>query len=388
MAAVSLRATDVAPTPTPPSALMSRSTEAIAVSLAMPTAIEAPTATWLPWVWPVATVVCSLLWSAWLLYAPLMPSPAVFSPRRATVVLSPTETATTGVTEILAPEAPPSTLVPMVWSLLAFSPKLAPPVIAALSATSATVLLATTFTPTDAPTPTLASAPASTSAPAVTVLVEALPASIRMSPVPAFTVAPTPKPAPAVSVSPCTRAVVVLATVLIASEPATPTLPAPAPLWASATKSFLASASMPAWTVRPCALTLALSLTMAVLVAVAAFTATAAPMPTLVPPASVWLPSALAAASVSALLVTLRAPPVLVMLRPAPIDALVSELATLMPTAAATLTPPSLVSALGASSPVGLVVLSSFLPVLPPEVSGAAGALSAVALPLSLAESP
>ncbi|EWS57737.1 hypothetical protein Y695_04775 [Hydrogenophaga sp. T4] len=78
----------------------------------MPTAIEAPTATWLPWVWPVATVVCSLLWSAWLLYAPLMPSPAVFSPRRATVVLSPTETATTGVTEILAPEAPPSTLVP------------------------------------------------------------------------------------------------------------------------------------------------------------------------------------------------------------------------------------------------------------------------------------
>ncbi|MCY1546315.1 hypothetical protein D9M68_823050 [compost metagenome] len=78
---------------------------------------------------------------------------------------------------------------------------------------------------------------------------------------------------------------------------------------------------------------------MAVLVAVAAFTATAAPMPTLVPPASVWLPSALAAASVSAVLVTLRAPPVLVMLRPLPIDAVVSELATFTPTAAATATP-------------------------------------------------
>jgi hypothetical protein len=67
IAEVSLRATDVAPTLTPSTALMSRSTEAITVSLAMPTAIEAPTATWLPWVWPVATVVCSLLWSAWLL---------------------------------------------------------------------------------------------------------------------------------------------------------------------------------------------------------------------------------------------------------------------------------------------------------------------------------
>ena len=75
------------------------------------------------------------------------------------MVLSPIETATNGVTAIPAPAAPPVTSVPMLCALWAFNPKLAPPLITARSATSATVLLATTFTPTDAPTPTLALSP-------------------------------------------------------------------------------------------------------------------------------------------------------------------------------------------------------------------------------------
>ena len=164
-----------------------------------------------------------------LLYAPVMFKPVADVPRRAIVVLSPIETATTGVTAILAPAAPPSTVVPMVCAPVAFRPRLAPPVTTALSATSATVLLLTTFTPMDAPTPTLAVPPVPvTDAPAFTVLLDALPASIRTLPAPAST-----------WVLPCRLATVLLTEVLMASAPATPTLPAPAPLFASATKSLL-----------------------------------------------------------------------------------------------------------------------------------------------------
>ena len=305
---------------------------------------------------------------------------------------------------------------------MALSPRSLPPVSAALSATSATVVLTPTFTPIDAPTPTLAVPPVPvTLAPDSTVAVVLFPASIRMSPVLAATPALTDAPMPSLSVSPSRAATVVLTATFAASAPATPTSPAPAPLVALATDSLFWPVTLTALTVSPRVLTTASSPTTATLVEMPAFNATAAPTPTLVLPGSTWLPSATALVSVSLALVTLSAPPVLAIVRPLPTFAVVVAIPTFTPTAAATATPPDCVlsSVFGASlvwstlllesfdaaataapAAVGELVVAAWAAFLvsgsleaaaaakPAEVGEVAAALSADFLPASLAASP
>ena len=117
--------------------------------------------------------------------------------RTCSVVFTDIDSAASGVTETLAPAAPPVTSVLMLCSAVAFRPRSLPPLRRAWSPSSATVVFTATLSPTEAPTPTLALSPSIlTSAPALTVLVVAFCASIRTSPAPpavvAFTLAPAP----------------------------------------------------------------------------------------------------------------------------------------------------------------------------------------------------
>ena len=155
-----------------------------------------------------------------------------------------------------------------------------------------------------------------------------------MSPVPASTLAPVPL----LSLSPWIRAVVVLASVLIASDPATPTLAAPAPLLLLVAKVFDSPAGTVACKVSPLAWTCALSPIRAVLVSAPMLSAKAAPMPTSAPSPTV-LPSA---STVEALLATPEtvASPVVFCRALEPIEACVWLLRLTIATAAATSTLP------------------------------------------------
>ena len=208
------------------------------------------------------------------------------SPSRAVVVFTMTVTAASGVTDTAAPAAPPVTSVVAVWSAVAFRPKSLPLVISDLSPASATTVLTPTFTPIEAPTPTLAAASVpTTSAPDLTVLVVMFAASMRMSPPCALTTAPLLSTSSVLS--PSSAATVVLTTMLAANDPATPTLPAPAPLFASATKSLFSPVALTALMVRPLVWISAFSPTTATFVEMPTFSATAAPTPTSVLPLSI-----------------------------------------------------------------------------------------------------
>ena len=177
----------------------------------------------------------------------------------------------------------------------------------------------------------------------------------------------------------------VLTPTLAASEPARPTLPAPAPLVALATASLFWPVTFTALTVKPLVVTTVSSLTTATLVEMPAFNATAAPTPTSVLPGSTWLPSAIAELSVSLALVTFSAPFVLPMVRPLATLATVVATPTFTPTAAATATPPaSVVSSVFGAVWVSWVFCSLVLAVLPPA-GVVAGALAAVFLPAVVA---
>ena len=231
----------------------------------------------------------------------------------------------------------------------------------------------------DAPTPTLALSPVPfTSALTTVLLVVSFFASISTAPL----LASALLFAPSLSVSPSSSATVVFVAELMASEPATPTLPAPAPLLASARESLFSPVTPVALIVSPLVETTASSATTAVVVATPTLSATAAPTPTSVfLLLSTWLPSALAVVSVWLTLDTLSAPLLLVMCLPLPTRAVVVATPTFTPTAAATDTPPSLVSPLGGVC----LFVSSLLLALLPAAGVVAGALAAVFWPAAVA---
>ena len=150
--------------------------------------------------------------------------------------------------------------------------------------------------------------------------------------------------------------------------------------------------------VTPWAFTTSPAAMVAVLVETARFRATAAPTPTLLVP--VWLPSALAVPEVWLLPARVSRPP-LVTVSPSPMAAVVVAVSTFTPTAAATLTAPSLLEALGVVGLLSASLVLASLPAASPAVSAAllcaatcwstdlpAPPLPSVALPLLSAVAP
>ena len=204
------------------------------VSTAVVRANEAPTATLLPWVAPVAVVVMAVVWLASASYAPPM-ARAVPLSTLARVVSTARVTAAVGVMEILAPAAPPDTSVSRVWLAVAPRVRLPASVRTTFLSISAVVVFTAMFMPTEAPTPTSAELPLTvTFASALTVLLVVLLAVRLTSPGVVLLPASTLAAAWLVRLSaPARVAAAVFTTVFTAREPATPTLPPPAPLVAS-----------------------------------------------------------------------------------------------------------------------------------------------------------
>ena len=322
----------------PAVAVVLRSSKAVVVSVTTPTATDAPIAALVPVALPVALVAAL---PAWL--APTVTEPAALKApvpdTSALVSKLATVTAATGTTATpLEPLActPPSAVVSNVFLLAAVTPRLPPLVSAAPLSTQARAVSSTTCTATDAPTPTLwPPLPACGLAVAWSLLADWARTLVAPAPLLAST-APAPTWASVRSVA-----------TLIASEPATPMLPPLAPEVAAAEKVCTALAlGISAATVMPWAFSVVALPMLARLNTSATLMATAAP--TLVPPlGDTAVPSARLATSVSAVALTVAAPPA-VIARPLPMAALVRELPMPMPTAPATLTddeplaPPSL----------------------------------------------
>jgi hypothetical protein len=256
-----------------------------------------PTATSLPCASPEAVVIADAFCSAFTSTAPetLRRTPA---PSQARVVTFESAIATAGTTETPPPDAPVLAVVVIAWLVVAETAAFAPPRTVASSSIAASVVSSTIDSATAAPTPTSAAptTPPSSPGSASTVEVEWETARIEMLPEPALTTEP-----------PLSSARVSTRTMLSASEPATPTLPPPAPDFASAPNSWLEPIS--ASTAMPCAEMLAPLETNASLRTSTRLIATPAPMDAVLPPGCTALPSAAAAESVLALVRRVNWPP-------------------------------------------------------------------------------
>ena len=325
---------------TAPVPVTDRASSASALSSSTLTVTAAPTAaSLLPSALPLAVLLLVDRKSAATVRSPAACS-SVPVPMRAMLSWLATVTATTGATAV-PPLAPPWAVVTMVFSSADVT--LSAPLLLSVAplASSARATMSGTFTATDAPTPvSLASTcgPASLAGVALALSACTVRAAMLLAPVPALTVAPV-----------ATSAVVRSTATLTASAPAMPVLAPPAPLLASAALVWVASAGMLADIVSPWLVMLDVPSTRASFVLRPTFTATATPTPvSLGFSASLArvLPSAVALASWSAVLVTRTAP--LEAMLPPPTLALLVALAMFTATAAATLTvPPPVPSADG-----------------------------------------
>ena len=220
--------------------------------------------------------------------------------------------ATAGVTPTVPPLAPVSASVDAAFSVPAERVRSWPPVSVAPFARSAVVCSVTMFSATAAPTPTFFVVTASCAGSAFAVEDDFDAADSVTSPVPASTLA-----------APSTSARVVRLTIWIATDPATPTFPPPAPEVASVSKVSVESvptAVMPASRVTPVAWTVAPASTTASLTTFASVTETATPMPTpeleLPLEAATAEPSDLAVASAFVELLSVSAPGVATVVPP------------------------------------------------------------------------
>ncbi len=170
---------------------------------------------------PCASVFAMAVWSALAVNEPVITRlfPAVTV---AVVVMFEIAIATDGTIATLPPEAPVFARVVMPWKVVAVMVRLCPPISVPVS--SAVVVSSTTATATDAPMPTEdapLTPPVASSGSALVPLVASDAAATDTSPAPAFS-------------QPFRAAVVWMFSISIATEPATPTAPPPAPLVADA----------------------------------------------------------------------------------------------------------------------------------------------------------
>src|SRR5918994_4185829 len=324
---------------TGPPALMFRSEYASLTWLTMFSASAMPTDASPPSVSPCAVVTAELVCSAFTSTAPLTFTPVPADRNAFTVTLLIT-TEIAGATETPPPDAPVFASVVIAFVLCAEPVRLPPPI--SVPSSEAVVVSSISAMLTAAPTPT-DSAPLTppSAGSELVAIVENDWASIATAPAPAESVAPAES-----------RAVVVSWTMLIETEPATPTSPPPAPLTVVAAKTCVDA--IVALIVAPTDVIDAPVGTIAVFSMSARLIATPTPIAAL-PPSLTAAPLPPAAPSVSELLVSEKAPPATTVI--APMNACECDFWMLIPTAAATEIPPELVSADGVSaappSPLG-----------------------------------
>src|SRR5918995_2679899 len=317
---------------TGPPALMFRSEYASLTWLTMLRDSAMPTDASPPSVSPCAVVTAEFVCSAFTSTAPLTFTPVPAERNAFTVTLLIT-TEIAGATDTPPPDAPVFASVVIAFVLCADTvrslPPLSTPSSAAVVVSSMSAMLTAAPMPTDSAPETPPSAGSADVA-----IVENDWASIVTAPVPAESVAPEES-----------RAVVVSVTMLIEIEPATPTSPPPAPLTVLAAKTWVDAIF--ALIVAPTELIAAPAGTIAVFSMRTKLIAT--PTPTEAdPPSETAAPLPPAAPSVSEALVSEKAPAATTVI--APMNACECDFWMLMPIAAATDTPPELVSADGVSA--------------------------------------
>src|SRR2546428_795109 len=246
-AAEAFAVADVAENPggagvTAPAAVRFRRSVAWVMWLAIVRARETPIAADLPCASPSAVVFADAVWSADAENAPPMVrgSPGVTC---AIVVMFEIAIATDGTIATLPPAAPVFACVVMRCVVDAETPRSPPPV--SFPVSSARVVLSTSATATEAPMPTDPTPDTPDPLGSASVVDSAFAAAV---------IATSPLPA---SSGAAMRAVVWMFSRSIATEPAMPTAPPPAPLVADAPRDDIPSPVTSASTVAPCALTVA-----------------------------------------------------------------------------------------------------------------------------------
>src|SRR6185503_14480924 len=302
---------------------------AIVRTNATPTDVSPPSVS--PRARPIACAVCC----ARKRTKPVTSTPLP-APRDALVVTLVITIEIAGAMAVSSADAPVFASVNMPFVVVAVTLRSCPPI--SVPSIAAVVLSSMTAIETDAPTPT-DPAPLTPVVPsagsAVVLVVESEAAATLTLPSCASTLAPV-----GITADVC------ILTMLIATEPAMPTSPAPAPLEACDANSW--TECIVELIVTPCALMTAFDGIETVLMTLAELIATPTPIEASPPSAVTALPSARAVASVSAVVVSENAPVEDVIDTPLPSEAREMVWAMFTPIAAATETPPSSESSVSA----------------------------------------